>query len=87
MRKYLLLKSQARLIQSKLVSDTAQSSSAIPDSSTSSSVFDEHAVTALASPPVSKKAILFDFINHHLLENNTTIDILSHADVKLLLQQ
>jgi len=70
------------MIQSKLVSVTAPSSSAIPDSSTSSYVFDQHAVTALASPPLSKKAKLFDFINPRLRGNNTTIDKLSHADVK-----
>jgi len=58
---WLLLKSklslmQARMIQSKLVSDTAPSSSAMPDSSSSSSVFDENAVRALASPPMSKNS-------------------------------
>jgi len=70
------------LIQSKLVSEIAPSSSAIPDSSSSSSVFDEHAVRALASPPVSKKAKLFDFINPRLRGINTTVDKLSHADVQ-----
>jgi len=36
----------------------------------------------LALPPVSKKAKLCDFINPRLRGNNTTIDKLSHADVK-----
>jgi len=69
------------MIQSKLVSYTAPCSSAIPGSSSSSSVLDEHE-HALASPPVSKEAKLFDFINPRLRGNNTTTDKLSHADVR-----
>jgi len=78
------------MIQSKLVSDTAQSSSAIPDSSSKSrpSVFDEHAVTALAAPPVSKKSnyltssilvcvgIIQRLINCHMLTLSSNMPLL-----------
>jgi len=48
------------------------------------SVVEEHAVTVFAAPVSSvQKAKLFDFINPRLRENtNTTIDKLSHANVK-----
>jgi len=86
MRKYLLLKSKLILRHAWFSLNSSQ----IPyrlllqflQSSSSSGVFDEHAVTAFASPPFSKKSKLLDFINPHLRGNNTTIDKLSHADVK-----
>jgi len=68
------------MIQSKLVSDSLHLQFQTARRAVYS-VFDEHAVTTLASLPVSKKAKLFDFINPRLRGKNT-IDKLSHADVK-----
>jgi len=72
MRKYLMLKSKLSLKHawfSLLVSDTIVYICNSRSSSSSSSVF----FTALAAPPVSKKAKLFDFINPRLSGSNTIV--------------